>query len=182
MIDQEALNTFNQLYEATYSDVLKYVIVHCSCMEDVKDIIQNIYVDVLMRLDKDKVPISEAYMMGIAKNKVKDYYRFRYKHKMVSLFSNIKDQKEIALIETLASDMDIDKMILKEEDIEFIWQYLKSQKIVIFKIFYLYYVMDFSIKDISKELCISESNVKNYLYRTCHRLKILMKDRGDIDV
>ena len=46
---------------------------------------------------------------------------------------------------------------------------------------YLYYYANSTIKDISKELKISESNVKHYLYRTLNELKILM-NRGDKNV
>lgn len=179
MIDQETLISFDELYYATYPDVLKYVIVNCSNIEDVKDIIQNIYLDVLNKLRNNRVLVNKPYIMGIAKNKMKDYYRFSYKNKIVSLFSSIKGQDEIDLIDTLDSEIDIEKTILKEEDMEFIWNYLKKQKAIISKIFYLYYYLDYSIKDIAKELNISESNVKNYLYRTLDKLNTLMKDRGE---
>ena len=179
MIDQETLKTFDELYYATYVDVLKYVVINCSNMEDVKDITQNIYLDVLNKLKKNRDLISKSYIMGIAKNKVKDYYRFRYKNKIVSLFSNIKNQENIDLEDTLKSDIDIENMIGKKEDINFVLKYLKKQNVIIFKIFYLYYYMELTIKEISKELDISESNVKNYLYRTIDKLNALMKDRGD---
>ncbi len=178
MVDQETLKKFDTLYYATYEDILKYVIVNCSNIEDVKDITQNIYLEVLNKIIKNK-NLSKSYVKGIAKNKVKDYYRFNYKNKIVSLFTNIKDKKDIDLIDTISSEVDIEKIILKEEDILFIWEYLKKQKAVISKIFYLYYYQEYNIKDISKELNISESNVKNYLYRTLDKLNTLMKDRGE---
>lgn len=178
MIDQETLNVFNQLYEDTYQDILNYVIVHCSYVEDVKDIVQEIYLDVLKRLECHK-DLSGPYIMGITKHKVKDYYRFKYKHAWISLFSNIRQQENMAFIDTVSAEIDIEKMLLKEEDIQFVWQYLKKQDVVIFKIFYLYYDREWSIKEIARELHLSESNVKNHLYRTLHKLKTLMRDRGE---
>lgn len=179
VIDQETLKLFDEIYYATYSDVLKYVIVNCSNIEDVKDIIQNIYLDVLNKLRKNRILVNKPYIMGIAKNKMKDYYRFSYKNKVVSLFSSLKDHDGIDLINTLDSKIDIEKTLLKEEDIEFIWKYLKKQKAIISKIFYLYYYLEYSIKDIAKVLNISESNVKNFLYRTLDKLNALMKDKGE---
>ena len=179
MIDQKTLKLFDELYYESYQDVLKYVIVNCSNYQDIKDIIQNIYLDVLKKLKKNKTLISKSYIMGIAKNKVKDYYRFSYKNKMISLFSSMKGQNEIELFDTIDINIDIEENILKEESITFIWEYLKKQDVIIFKIFYLYYYMDYTIKEISKELNISESNVKNYLYRTLNKLNVLMKDRGE---
>ena len=118
MIDQETLHLFDELYYATYSDILKYVILNCSTLEDVQDIIQNIYLEVLRKLQKNKTLIGKSYIIGIVKNKVKDYYRFRYKNKIVSLFSSIKGQEEIALMDTINSGLNIEKTILEKEDIE----------------------------------------------------------------
>ena len=52
MIDQETLNKFDKLYNESYKNVLKYVICNCSNMEDVKDIVQNVYVDLLKKINK----------------------------------------------------------------------------------------------------------------------------------
>ena len=90
MIDQETLKTFDEIYDKTYADILKYVICNCSNIEDVKDIVQNIYLELLKVLN-NKITYNNvnAYIMGIAKNKVKEYYQFNYKAKIISLFSNI---------------------------------------------------------------------------------------------
>ena len=54
MIDQETLNIFDELYKDTYNDVLKYVILKCSNIADVEDIIQNIYIEVLKNIKKNR--------------------------------------------------------------------------------------------------------------------------------
>ncbi len=174
MINQETLKTFDELYYVTYQDILKYVVINCSNIEDVKDIVQNVYLDVLKKIDKNKTLISKAYVIGIAKNKVKDYYRFNYKNKLMSLFSS-SNKTEIELIDTIEASINLEEELLKEENINFIWTYLKKQDVIISKIFYLYYYMDYNIKDIAKVLSISESNVKNYLYRTLKKINALMK-------
>ena len=43
MIDQETLKTFDILYYESYNEVLKYVICNCSNIQDIKDIVQNVY-------------------------------------------------------------------------------------------------------------------------------------------
>ena len=179
MIDQETLDTFDRLYYDTYQDVLKYVVVNCSNIEDVKDIVQNVYLEVLKKLDNKNIQMNKTYIIGIAKNKIKDYYRFNYKAKILSLFSSIKDDKDNNLIDTIANDINIEKIVIKNQDINFIWKYLKKQKPIISKIFFLYYYMDYNIKEISLELNINESNVKNYLYRTLNKLNSLMKGKGE---
>ena len=180
MVDQETLHLFDELYYSTYESVLTYVVCNCSNIENVKDIVQNIYLEVLKKLEKEKTfLINKAYIMGIAKNKVRDYYRFRYKNKLVSLFSFMDSKEDICLLDTVSSDIDIESDLIKEEDIQFIWAYLKKKKVVIAKIFYLYYYMDFEIKEIAEKVHMSESNVKNYLYRTLKELNVFMKKRGE---
>ena len=83
MIDQETLNKFDKLYNESYKNVLKYVICNCSNIEDVKDIVQNVYVDLLKKINKINIENDNAYVMGIAKNKVNEYYRFNYKFKLI---------------------------------------------------------------------------------------------------
>ncbi len=173
MIDQETLNLFNQLYNESYPDVLKYVICNCSNIEDVKDIVQSVYLELLGILQKDSGFHKEKnYIIGIAKNKVREYYRFHYKAKIVSLFSKKND---LELLDSISDDVDLEKEFILKEDLKFIWDYLKGKKVIILKIFYLYYSRDMSIKEIAEELNISESNVKHYLYRTLNELKTIMK-------
>ena len=117
--------------------------------------------------------------MGIAKNKVIDYYRFNYKNKIVSLFSN---KEGIELLDQIPSDYDLEDHFIKETDLKIVWEYLKKKKVIISKIFYLYYYEDYEIKEIAKVLNISESNVKNNLYRTLKELKTLLNIGGDKSV
>ena len=180
MVDQETLKTFDELYDKTYNNVLKYVICNCSNIEDVKDIVQNIYLELLKVIDKkNTINNHKSYIMGIAKNKVKEYYRFNYKAKIISLFSKKED---IDLMDTIPSNIDIQKELITKEDLQFIWNYLKNKKVIISKVFYLYYYNNLSIKDIAIDLHISESNVKHYLYRTIQELKNILKEKGDKNV
>ena len=180
MVDQETLKTFDELYDKTYNNVLKYVICNCSNIEDVKDIIQNTYLELLKTLDKKSmINNPKSYIMGIAKNKVKEYYRFNYKTKIISLLSKKED---LDLVDNIPSNIDLQKDLITKEDLQFIWNYLKTKKVIISKVFYLYYYSDMSIKSISKYLNITESNVKHYLYRTLKELKNVVKQRGEENV
>ena len=116
--------------------------------------------------------------MNIAKNKVNEYYRHKYKVKIVSFFT--KNDNEQFNID-IPDNFDLELSYIKNEDINFIWEFLKKKKNIIFKVFYLYYYEELSIKNISKTLNISQSNVKHYLYRTINELKEVMKERNDIN-
>ena len=170
MTNQLNLKQFNCIYEETYNQVLKYIVYKCSNMEDINDIIQDVYLEVYNAIVKNKkVEDYEKYIIGIAKNKVNKYYTLIYRLQNISIFKNKYD--EIELLDNIKSDVDIEEIIIKTNDIEQIWNYLKTKKIVIQKVFYLYYELDLTIKEISKELNIGESYTKNCLYRTLKELQ-----------
>lgn len=169
MTSQDILNKFDKIYNDTYKKVVKYVVCSCKNIDDVSDIIQNIYLAILKLLEKKK-DINSNYIMGICKHKVKDYYRFRYRYSLISL--NKDNDDDITLMGKIPSNEDIEKEYIISDDIDKIWLFLKEKKVIIGKIFWLYYYEEYTIKEIAKELMISESNVKHYLYRTLKELNI----------
>ena len=174
MINQETLKEFNSLYQKTYNDVLKYIVCKCSNIADAEDILQNVYVEVYKKLLRGE-EISKSYLIGITKNKVKDYYRFRYKNKIISFF----ERDDNSFIDAIPSDVDTEKSMLLKYDTECVWKYLKKKKVIVAKIFYLYFHLELTIKEISTELEVTESNVKYYLYRTLKELNAYLESEGE---
>lgn len=160
----ETLKQFEKIYKETYDVIAKYVVCHVKSSSDVEDILQNIYLSVYKEISKGK-ELSKNYLFGIADHKVKDYYRFRYKEKIISFFSSKEEARDYP------DNIDILESTTLKFDTEFVWDYLKKKKVVIFQIFYLYYVSGLTIKEIATNLCLTESNVKHYLYRTLKELK-----------
>ena len=178
MTSQNNLKQFDKIYNLTYNHVLKYIICKCSNIEDVNDIIQETYLELYNAIIKEKnIDDYHKYLIGIAKNKIRKHYHLLYKIKTISIFS--QKESDLELIDTIKSDIDIEKIILNTDDLELIWNYLKKKKIIIQKIFYLYYELDLKIKDISKELEITESFVKNSIYRTLKELQELIRKDCD---
>lgn len=170
MVDQLNLKQFNRIYDETYNQVLKYIVCKCSNMEDINDIIQETYIEFYNAIIKnEKIEDVHKYIIGIAKNKINKYYTLLYRLQSISTFKNKDD--EIELLDNVKSDIDIEEIIIKTNDIEKIWNYLKTKKIIIQKVFYLYYELDLTIKEIAKELNIGESYTKNCLYRTLKELQ-----------
>lgn len=171
MIDQETLKRFDQLYYKTYQDALNYTICNCSNMEDVKDIIQIAYLNIFEYLKKgSKIENEKYFVLGIIKNKIKDHYRFQYKQKLHTVIFHEENN-----IDWIPSEEDIVNMALIKEDMSVIWNYLKKKKMIVCQIFYLYYYNNFSIKEISLTLNMTESNVKHHLYRTLKELNIILE-------
>lgn len=177
MTSQSNLKRFNAIYDETYSDVLKYVIIKCYNINDANDIIQEVYLEfwkILNKKDIDTLNI-KSYLIGIANNKIKKHYTLFQRIKTISIFD--KNEKDIELINNLSTDINIDDLIIKNNEWSLIWDYIKSKKNQdIPKIFYLYYVLEFKIKDIAKELNVKESYVKNLIYRTLNELYLIFKE------
>ncbi len=169
MDGQMVLKRFDDIYYKTYNSILKYVICHAKKMDDVDDIIQNIYIEVYKIIEKDyQVDDYISYVQGIASNKVKDYYRFLYKDKVLEWLSHRLDNGE-----DIPDKVNIEDNFISKDNINQIWDFLKGKKSPTFKIYYLYYNDGLTIKEIAMELGLTESNVKHYLYRTLKEIKEL---------
>ena len=168
MTSQNNLSKFNKIYDETYSDVLKYVIIKCHNINNANDIVQDTYLEFWKILNKKDIEESNirSYLIGIAINKIKRYYSLLDRIKTISLFDKDKNMDL-----DLKSNIDIENLIIKNNDWNLIWDYIKNKKNQdIPKIFYLYYKLEMSIKEISKELDVTESYVKNLIYRTLKEL------------
>lgn len=165
MTSQSNLKKFNNIYDETYSDVLKYVIIKCHNINDANDIIQDTYLEFWKILNKKNIEEIniKSYLIGIAINKIKKHYTLIDRIRTISIFND----KEISI----KSNINIENLIIKNNDWSLIWEYIKNKKNQdIPKIFYLYYKLELSIKEISKELNVTESYVKNLIYRTLKEL------------
>ena len=177
MASESYLSKFNDIYDKTYLDLLKFVIVKCHNINDTNDIIQETYLELWNILNKKELSDIniKSYLMGIANNKIKKHYTILKKIKTISIFE--KNDKDIELIDLLEDKINIENFVIQKDNWITIWQFIKSKKNQdIPKVFYLYYKLDLSIKEISKELKVSESYIKNLIYRT---LKELQKNFGN---
>lgn len=164
MSTQEALDKFQKVYDETYDDILKYVVCNISSIQDVSDIIQEIYLAVYKKIKKD---ITKEYVLGIAKHKIKDYYRFHYKYK-----DHVFDSD---FIDDVPDHINLLELVIQQDQMDLVWNYLKNKKGIVGKIFFLYYYENYSIKEIANILNISESNVKHYLYRTLQEINLFLR-------
>ena len=180
MTGQKSLERFNRIYDNTYSDILKYIIIKCHNINDSNDIIQEVYFELWKILNKRDIDESniKSFLIGISINKIKKHYTLVQRFKTISIFN--KSDKDIELIGSLKDSIDLEDLVIRSDEWDFIWNYIKSKKNQnIPKIFYLYYVLDLTIKDISKELSIGESYVKNIIYRTLDELRSLFGKESD---
>ncbi len=172
MFKQKYLNFFEIVYKKTYDRTLNYIVLNCRDMDDVNDIVQDTYIELYKIIYKKKITSLDnpsAYVIGIAKNKLKKYYSFKYKFNNISLFSG----NDSELIDFAKSDINIENIIITENNMENIWLFLKKKKAIVGKIFYFHYYLDMTIKEISEELQVKESTIKSNLYRTLKEMNEL---------
>ena len=170
MEEKLVLEQFEQIYKDTYPKVLKYIICKCLNTEDVNDIIQEVYTEFYKHLVSMRViENNEAYLIGIANHKVKKYYTVLKRIPIISLFA--KTTHDTILLDNICSEEIIEDVVFSKLMAEKVWEFLKSKGSTTMKVFSLYYQLDITIKEIAEELNLSESKVKNILYRTLKELK-----------
>lgn len=156
---------FEQIYQETYNRVLRFIVIKCNNIDDVNDIIQDSYIEFLKILKKKKllkIDNINNYIVGVANNIIKRHYH-KKKNSVVTFF---KDEE----IE-IKDDFDLEQSIITKENVKDVWEYIKSKDIVTTKIFYLYFVLELKISEISTELNINESTIKSRIYRTLKEIK-----------
>lgn len=154
-----------------------YIVCKCQNIDDVNDLLQDTYVELYKILKRKKSLLLENcqnYIIGIAKKKLQKYYGLLYQLKTVTTWDNEKEYE----IE-IPADIDIEMETITKAEAEEVWEYIKKKEIYIIKVFYLYYHTELKISQIAQELEISESKVKNILYRTAKEIKKNVKIEGE---
>lgn len=177
-----SLENFEEIYHSTYHRTLSYIICKCSNIEDINDILQDTYVELYKILKRKKYIVLENYpnyVIGIAKKKIAKHYGLLYRLNTHSIW-NTQEENEYEI--EILSNIDVEAEILNKLNAEIVWNYIKKKDIKVVKVFYLYYYSELKISQIAKELNMSESNVKNVLYRTIKDIKENIELGGDTDV
>lgn len=157
-----------EIYNASYDDVLRYVTSKCRNYNDIGDLLQNIYLNFYRALkSKREIKNPKKYLIVIARNEIyKHYGILKIAQNYIPVFSTYDEENFNKFQNDLKSESNYDEILLCKD----IWNYLKQKDMLTFKIFLLYFRNDLKIKDIGRALNISESTVKNRLYRTMNKI------------
>lgn len=179
----EIATFFDEIYDKTYKKVLRYVIAKCGNISDVSDIVQDIYIEfytVLTKKGIEYVQNTDAFIMKVAKSKIYRHYTLMEKFKsLIPLFIKTESGQEISPVDFEISNDIVEDELINNELIANITAYILRKPDDIQKIFYLYYEMDLTIGQIAAELSMSQSNVKNKLYRTVKEIRELYRKDGE---
>lgn len=185
MSSQNITDFFNNTYEETYKKVLLYIVSKCGNTEDMSDIIQETYTEFYSVIQKNGIEYiknSEAFIIQIAKSKIYKHYKLLEKLKnILPIHNRTKEDNEISIVdmEIFNKSNEIDDKIIDDQLLNETSKYISTKSSEIKRIFYLYYYLDLTITQIATQLSMSESNVKNKLYRTVKEVRNYLNERGE---
>ena len=111
----------------------------------------------------------------VAKRKI--YRHYKFKERLCGV-EETYDFGEPNLENVDIEQISFDEFMITKETVQSAISYLKNKDELTKKIFYLYYFMDKSIKEIADLFSVKESNVKNKLYRTLKEIRQYLLKEG----
>ena len=170
---------FDEIYDSTRKQVLAYITSKCSRTADINDIFQDTYMELYRILDKrgvDHVRSDKAYVMMIAKRKIARHYSLLNRIQSFVFVPGKNDEED----KDVLSDFEPDSFLLEDfvvdqTMVDLAWDYLRKKPQDVRKVFYLYFDVGLTIPEIAESLILTQSSVKNKLYRTLKELRNELK-------
>ncbi len=133
--------------------------------EDKEEILLDTFFVVWKRNEEGyKIENLSAYISGITRNLIKEKLK---KRKLSLDLEQIENSLDFSYYESYLEEI---------ERIEEVCNKIKNIKPDELKIFNMFYYSNISIKDIAKELRLSESNIKTKLHRTRKKIRKYLKE------
>jgi RNA polymerase sigma-70 factor (ECF subfamily) len=178
MSNPNAASRFDEIYKSTSKAILAFITAKCRRTADISDIFQETYMElyqVLVRRGAEYIKDDNAFIFTIAKRKLNRYYTLHERFKnFVSLHAVSENEQEVELADFVIDSFSVEDFAVNSVLYESVKQYLQSKPEDVQKVFYLMYDVDLTISEIAQVLSISESNVKNKLYRTLKEIRKLL--------
>ena len=178
MSNPNIASRFDDIYNSTNKDVLAYITAKCRYTADISDVFQDTYMElykILIKQGVDYVTHGKALVFRIAKRKIARYYSLLERLRMFISIAVVRDDYELDLPDLESGDFLTEDFAVNQTVLVTAKEYIQSKPEDIQKVFYLMYDVDLTIAEIALALNISESNVKNKLYRTLKELRSILK-------
>ena len=178
MSNPDAASRFDEIYNSTSKSALTFITAKCGRTADISDIFQDTYMElyqVLLKRGANYVTNERALVLKIAKRKIARYYSLIERLRIFIPLTSENDSSDEADL----SDFEADAFLTEDFAVNHIMlenvrQLIQAKPEHVQKVFYLRYDADMSIPEIARTLSMSESNVKNRLYRTIKELRDLL--------
>ena len=167
----EQHEAFNRVYDATRDALLKWLVPRVRSAADVEDLMQEIYKRLYRRMTKLGVREPEKYVFGIAKKELAKFYR--HKALVQETEAPIQDQMP-------DEGPEPEDIVLDRERERELWTLIKTEPLLSYQAFTLYYGFSVPTDEIAKQLGLSEDAVRKRLSRTRAKLRAHFSGQQDI--
>ncbi|MEI6131444.1 MAG: sigma-70 family RNA polymerase sigma factor [Bacillota bacterium] len=174
-------SVFNQVYDETYDDVMRFVLSRTGDCEAAGDILQEIYKALFVRFRNkgaDDIEDYKGYLIVSASNVIKKHYAYLKVQKATVVFNSVSNEDnddnqalEALEFELSAEIMGIEESVEISDMAERVLEYLEKKSETVKKLFVLHFFGGLTIKEAALNIGISQSQAVNHIYRTIQELK-----------
>ncbi|MCL1794438.1 MAG: sigma-70 family RNA polymerase sigma factor [Oscillospiraceae bacterium] len=185
MAGSDIVSRFNEIYDSTNKYILAFITSKCGNTADINDIFQETYMELYQLMSKrgaDYITAEKALVTKIAKQKLARHYSLAKRLQMfipISARKKDSDNEEIDLSDAAADSFlaedSTEDYVVNQILVENARKFIQTKPAEVEKIFYLFYDVGLTIPEIAENLSLSESSVKNKLYRTVKELQNLLE-------
>jgi RNA polymerase sigma-70 factor (ECF subfamily) len=187
MLESDITSRFNKIYDSTNKPVLAFITARCGNNSDIGDIFQETYMELYNLMSKrgaEYVTDGKALVFRIAKRKIARHYTLLKKLQIfvsMTVKNNDGETEEIEIsdaeIDSFLGEENLEDYIVNQDMLDRVRQFIKRKSPEVEQIFYFFYEAELSISEIAQALSLTESSVKNKLYRTLKELQNLLNER-----
>ena len=165
----EQYESFNRIYDATRDALLRWLLPRIRSSADIEDLMQEIYRKLYRKMRKSGVREPEKYVFGIAKKELAKFYR----HKAA------RETREAPITDQLTDEgEEPEDIVLDRETERELWDLIKTEPLLSYQAFTLYYGLSVPTDEIAKELNLSEDAVRKRLSRTRARIRAYLSEQN----
>ena len=165
----EQYEAFNRVYDATHDALLRWLIPRVRSSADVEDLMQEIYKRLYRKMNGFGIREPEKYVFGIAKKELAKFYR----HKAM------RETYEAPITDQLTDEgEEPEDIVLDRERERELWALIKTEPLLSYQAFTLYYGLSVPTDEIAKELNLSEDAVRKRLSRTRARIRAYLSEQN----
>ena len=162
---------FDRVYAENAIRLKKFILVRIRSVSDMEDVYQEVWKRFYERTAVLRPNEPIRYLVTIAKGELAKRYRAK----------NGGNEIEAPLNEDLPDTQPpFENALLERMDAADVWRIVKSEPLLSYQAFALYYGFDQSVRQIAEALRVSEDAVKARLYRTRERIRSEWKGRNGL--
>ena len=160
---------FDQLYEQTRQNTLRFISSKCIRITDIEDIYQETYLRVFDAIkDGREIREPEGFVIGIAKHCLSQYYSAAQRLRArISLSAGNASGEPV----DIGGDTDIEQLVADRTLLDEVFSEICRLPSEVQRIFYLHYFLELSLPETARLMGMSEGKVTQRLYKAVRQLR-----------